>query len=81
VNVNPPSTGSVLVPEGITHIQLRAEYDNRFVSCGSQFKLVIERNGIIIASKTYTPALGYEYLDVDINLDDDAVIYGYITLA
>jgi hypothetical protein len=81
VNNNAPSTGSVLVPEGITHIQLRAEYDNRFVSCGSQFKLVIERNGVIIASKTYTPVLGYEYLDVDINLDNDASIYGYITLA
>jgi len=82
VNVNFPSTGSVLVPEGITHIQLRAEYDNGFVSCGSQFKMVIERNGIIIASKTYTPIDGvYEYLDVDINLDNDAVIYGYITLA
>ena len=81
VNVNPPSTGSVLVPEGITHIQLRAEYDNRFISC-AQFKMVIERNGVIIASKTYTPIDGvYEYLDVDINLDNDAIIYGYITLA
>jgi len=81
VNNNAPSTGSVLVPEGITHIQLRAEYDNRFISC-AQFKMVIERNGVIIASKTYTPIDGvYEYLDVDINLDNDAIIYGYITLA
>jgi len=44
--------------------------------------MVIEKNGVVIASKTYSPTNGvYEYLDVDINLDDDASIYGYITLA
>lgn len=81
VNVSPPSTGIVLVSEGITHIQLRAEYYNILFSC-APFKMVIERNGIVIASKTYSPTNGvYEYLDVDINLDDDASIYGYITLA
>jgi hypothetical protein len=81
VSVNAPSTGSVLVPEGLTHIQLRSYYFNTYSPCG-QLRMVIERNGVIIASKTYTPTIGvYEYLDVDINLDDDAVIYGYITLA
>lgn len=80
VNNNAPSTGSVLVPEGITHIQLRAEYNATYSPCG-QLRMVIERNGVIITSKTYTPTLGYEYLDVDINLDNNAVIYGYITLA
>jgi hypothetical protein len=81
VNVNAPSSGNTLVPEGLTHIQLRSYYYNTYSPCG-QLKMVIERNGIIIASKTYTPTIGvYEYLDVDINLDDDASIYGYITLA
>jgi hypothetical protein len=81
VNNNAPSTGSVLVPEGLTHIQLRAQYNNTYSPCG-QLRMVIERNGVIIASKTYTPTISaYEYLDVDINLDDDASIYGYITLA
>jgi len=81
VYVNAPSTGSVLVPEGLTHIQLTSYYINTYAPCG-QLRMVIEKNGIIIASKTYTPTIGvFEYLDVDINLDDDASIYGYITLA
>jgi hypothetical protein len=81
INDNAPSTGSVLVPEGLTHIRLQSYYFNTYSPCG-QLRMVIEKNGVIIASTTYTPTIGaYEYLDVDINLDDDAVIYGYITLA
>ena len=74
-------TGTEYIPGGITHVQLRLVWEEVVSGCG-QMRMTIEKNYVIIASKTFTPVAGVdEYLDVDFILDDDATIYGYITSA
>jgi hypothetical protein len=80
VEYSAPATGTATAPAGITHVQLRMDWVEVYTPCG-QVRMVIEKDGVIIASKTLTPTSGTtEYLDVDFNLDIDAVIYGYVTL-
>lgn len=86
VDISAPATGIYTTPVGLTHIQLRLYWFEVYTPCG-QVKMVIEKDGSIIASKTFTPTSGvFEYLDVDFDLTEfpllvDADIYGYITLA
>jgi hypothetical protein len=80
VEVPAPTTGTATITAGITHVQLRMYWFETYTPCG-QVRMVIEKDGVVIASKTLTPTSGvYEYLDVDFNLDIDANIYGYVTL-
>jgi hypothetical protein len=80
IDVSAPATGTSNVPEGLTHVTLRMYWFEAIPACG-QVKMVIEKNGVVIAYKTITPTSGvYEYLDVDFILEDDASIYGYVTL-
>jgi hypothetical protein len=81
LDVNAPTTGTITIPAGITHVQLRMYWLETYTPCG-QVRMVIEKDGAVIASKTLTPTSGvYEYLDVDFDLTIDADIYGYVTLA
>jgi len=81
VDENAPTTGTATITAGITHVQLIMDWLEVYTPCG-QIRMVIEKDGVIIASKTLTPTSGTsEYLDVDFNLDNDANIYGYVTLA
>jgi hypothetical protein len=81
LDINAPATGTITIAAGLTHVQLRMYWFEIYTPCG-QVKMVIEKDGVIIASKTLTPTSGvYEYLDVDFELTIDAVIYGYVTLA
>lgn len=76
-----PDTGLVSVVAGLTHVQMVMSWIETYTPCG-QVKMVIEKDGLIIASKTFTPVTGTDYyLDVDFDLVADASIYGYITLA
>lgn len=76
-----PSTGLIAISAGITHIRLAMDWLTSVSPCG-QVKMVIERDGVIIAFKTLTPTSGTtEYLDVDVNIDADSNIYAYVTLA
>lgn len=72
------STGSNAVPEGLTHAQLILTWNGSVTGCG-QVRMVIEKDSVIIASKTLTPS-GVEYLDVDFILNADCNIYAYVTL-
>ena len=81
LDINAPATGTITIVAGLTHVQLRMDWLEVYTPCG-QVRMVIEKDGVIIASKTLTPTSGTsEYLDVDFNLDNDANIYGYVTLA
>lgn len=81
VEVSAPATGTYTTPVGLTHVQLRMYWFETYTPC-SQIRMVIEKDGVVIASKTLTPTSGvYEYLDVDFDLTIDADIYGYVTLA
>ena len=81
VEVPAPTTGTATIPAGLTHVQLRMYWFETYTPCG-QIRMVIEKDGVVIASKTLTPTSGvYEYLDVDFDLTIDANIYGYVTLA
>jgi hypothetical protein len=81
VEVNAPTTGTATIVAGLTHVQLRMYWLETYTPCG-QVRMVIEKDGVVIASKTLTPTSGvYEYLDVDFDLTIDADIYGYVTLA
>ena len=83
VNVIAPSTGTQNVPSGITRVQLTIDWSNLFPvpPCGA-IKMIIEKDNVIIASKTFTPTVALiDYLDVDFNLNASATIYGYVTLA
>lgn len=73
------ATGTALVPEGITHVQLILDWTNTITTCG-QVRMVIEKDGSIIASKIFQPSTGIEYLDVDFILNADCNIYAYVTL-
>ena len=77
---NAPHTGGAHIPAGITHVQLRMYWFETYTPCG-QVKMVIEKDGVVIAYKILTPTSGiYEYLDVDFNLVADCHIYAYVTL-
>lgn len=81
IDVIAPNTGSASVPAGLTHVQMVMTWIETYTPCG-QVKMVIEKDGSVIASKTFTPETGTDYyLDVDFDLVADASIYGYITLA
>jgi hypothetical protein len=75
-----PSTGLSVVSAGITRIRLQMDWVNTYSPCG-QVKMVIERDNVIIAFRTFTPTVGTEFLEVDINVDADSDIYAYVTLA
>jgi hypothetical protein len=81
LDINAPATGTITIVAGLTHVQLRMDWLEVYTPCG-QVRMVIEKDGVIIASKTLTTTSGTsEYLDVDFDLTIDAVIYGYVTLA
>lgn len=73
------ATGTASVPEGITHAQLILDWTDTVPNCG-QIRMVIEKDGSVIASKTFTSATSIEYLDVDFTLNADCNIYAYVTL-
>jgi hypothetical protein len=80
VNQNAPHVGTAHIAAGTTHVQLRMYWFEVYTPC-NQVKMVIEKDGVVIAYKILTPTSGiYEYLDVDFNLDADCNIYGYVTL-
>lgn len=69
------------VPTGLNHVKLTMTWSWTPTPCG-QVKMVIEKDGVIIAFKTLTPtAGGTYYLDVDFNLIANSDIYAYVTLA
>lgn len=80
--VSAPSSGTQSgVPTGLNHAQLVMTWSGTPTPCG-QVKMVIEKDGVIIAFKTLTPtAAGVYYLDVDFNLIANSDIYAYVTLA
>lgn len=81
IDVSAPATGTANVPEGITHVQLEMDWLESIPNCG-QIKMVIEKNGVVVAYKTLTPTgATIETLEVDFILEDDVSIYGYVTLA
>ena len=80
IYLNAPISSSTHIPAGITHVQLRMYWLETYTPCG-QVKMVIEKDGVVIAYKILTPTSGiYEYLDVDFNLIADSNIYAYVTL-